>query len=69
MKSIEETPAPVENGDVDPTPEVTATENTKPEAQASLEPPIADGAVDFDEPSPAVEFVDAREIPPTPAAE
>ncbi|CAC9893295.1 unnamed protein product [Aureobasidium pullulans] len=69
VKSIEETPAPVENGDVDPTPEVTATENTKPEAQASLEPPIADGAVDFDEPSPAVEFVDAREIPPTPAAE
>ncbi|CAD0056686.1 unnamed protein product [Aureobasidium pullulans] len=69
VKSIEETPAPVENGDVDPTPEVTATENTKPEAQASLEPPIADGAVEFDEPSPAVEFVDAREIPPTPAAE
>ncbi|THX01006.1 AIP3-domain-containing protein [Aureobasidium pullulans] len=69
VKSIEETPAPVENGDVDPTPEVTATENTKPEAQASLEPPTADGAVDFDEPSPAVEFVDAREIPPTPAAE
>ncbi|KAI5212247.1 AIP3-domain-containing protein [Aureobasidium subglaciale] len=44
------------------------TENTKP-VQASLELPPSNDVTDFDEPSPAVEFVDAREVPPTPAAE
>ncbi|CAD0089232.1 unnamed protein product [Aureobasidium mustum] len=68
-KSTEEPSAAVEDDKTDPTPSVPADENTKPDAPSSLEPPTADGAVDFDEPSPAVEFVDAREIPPTPAAE
>ncbi|KAG9846874.1 AIP3-domain-containing protein, partial [Aureobasidium melanogenum] len=68
-KSTKETPAVVEDGNTDPAPSAPADENTKPHAPSSLEPPTADGAVDFDEPSPAVEFVDAREIPPTPAAE
>jgi hypothetical protein len=68
-KSTEETPAVVEDGKTDPAPSVPADENTKPDAPTSLETPTADGAADFGEPSPGVEFVDAREIPPTPAAE
>ena len=64
-RSTEQTPAATESGDAN----TTADETSKPDAQSLLEPPTTDGTVDFDEPSPAVEYVDAREIPPTPAAE
>lgn len=73
--ATEVTPAPTENGTAEPAdtpdaeskPDEDATE-TKPNG-STLEPPAEDGAADFGEPSPAAEFVDAREIPPTPAAE
>ncbi|KAI4720783.1 AIP3-domain-containing protein [Aureobasidium sp. EXF-10727] len=69
VMSTEDTPAPLGNGTADPVSSIPAGENTTAETQSSLEPPTSDGAIDFDEPSPAAEFVDAREIPPTPAAE
>lgn len=67
--SIHVTPASTESDDANATAHNAADETPKPDVQSSLEPPTTDGTVDFDEPSPAVEFVDAREIPPTPAAE
>ncbi|KAI5200982.1 AIP3-domain-containing protein [Aureobasidium subglaciale] len=67
-KGDKEAAAPVETGDADQTALEATTENTKP-AQTSLEVPPSNDVTDFDEPSPAVEFVDAREVPPTPAAE
>jgi hypothetical protein len=69
-ESSEQTPASTENDDAIPTAHHPADENANPIAPSFLEPPTADGPIDFDEPSPAaVEYVDAREIPPTPAAE
>jgi hypothetical protein len=65
-KSTDATPASTETVDADSTADDTAKSIT----HSSLELPTLDSTIDFDEPSPAaVEYVDAREIPPTPAAE
>lgn len=70
----DETSVPVENGSADTPDAETKSEDAAEENKSdvteekSLEPPTENG-VDFGDPSPAVEFVDAREIPPTPAAE
>jgi hypothetical protein len=65
-KSTDETPASTETADATS----TADDTAKPITHSSLELPTLDSTIDFDEPSPAaVEYVDAREIPPTPAAE
>jgi hypothetical protein len=69
-ESSEQTPAPTENDNANSTVRDIADENANSIAPSFLEPPTADSAITFDEPSPAaVEYVDAREIPPTPAAE
>jgi hypothetical protein len=69
-KSNGETPAITETVDADSTAHTTTDETAKTIAHSSLELPTLDSTIDFDEPSPAaVEYVDAREIPPTPAAE
>jgi hypothetical protein len=67
--STEQIPASAGNDDAGSTANTNADGIPRSGTQSSLELPNTDGTVDFDEPSPAVEFVDAREIPPTPAAE
>lgn len=67
--STEHALAPTGNDDAGSTAHTTTDGIPRSGTQSSLELPTTDGTVDFDEPSPAVEFVDAREIPPTPAAE